>query len=476
MRNLKISLFFVLLFSTGTYAQKKVWNLRECIDRAWQENIQLKLTISNNSLNSINEYQSKAALYPNLNGSASQGFNFGRSLDPSTYQYVNESVRSNNFGLNSNVVLFNGFQYRNTIKKYGLDVDAGKQQIEKTKNDIALNVAGAYLQILLAQEQLAVAQSQVAAAQINVDKTKIMVDVGKLAEANLYQLKSQLAGYKSQEITAENQIALAKLTLEQLMELPASDDFTIEIPVLNGIPLIDTSSTTDQIYKVALGNQPQIKGADLQVQSAAMSYNISKGAYLPKLTLGGSLTSSYSSARNLISYEPVITPRDIAFLKSNPTEIVTVNTSTLTPISSPYSFTRQVGDNFGQALLFSLSVPIFTNLQTKAGVDRAKVNIEQVQLNQKSTMNDLRKSVEQAYTDLKAAGKKYIATQEQVDYSQISYNNILARFNQGFSTANDLFIENSNYIQAKSALIQAKYDFIFKQKVLDFYLGKPISL
>ena len=207
-----------------------------------------------------------------------------------------------------------------------------------------------------------------------------------------------------------------------------------------------------------------------------MSYNISKGAYMPKLTLGGSLMTNYSSARNQVSYETLVTQKDIGFVKSNPTEIVTGNIVSTVPVTSPYAFTGQLSDNFAQSLLFSLTVPIFTNLQTKAGVDRARINIEQVQLNQTSTKNDLRKSVEQAYTDLKAANKKYIASQEQVSYSQISYNNILARYNEGLSTANDLFIENGNFVSAKSQLIQSKYDYIFKQKVLDFYLGRPITL
>ena len=477
MRKLLLVLFLGIFAAGNLSAQKKVWTLRECIDRAWQENIQLKITISNNAINSVNEVQSKAALYPNLNGSASQGFNFGRSLDPSTYQYTNEAIRTNNVSLNSNVVLYNGFQYRNTIKKYGLDVGAGKELIEKSRNDIALNVAGAYLQILLAQEQLAVARNQVEVGQGNVDKTKVMVDVGKLAEANLYQLKSQLASYKSTEVTAETQVSLAKLTLEQLMELPVTDDFTIEVPVLSdNVSPYDTSQAPSAIFDVAMQNQPQIKAADLQVQSAQMSYNISKGAYMPKLTLGGSLMTNYSSARNQVSYETLVTQKDIGFVKSNPTEIVTGNIVSTVPVTSPYAFTGQLSDNFAQSLLFSLTVPIFTNLQTKAGVDRARINIEQVQLNQTSTKNDLRKSVEQAYTDLKAANKKYIASQEQVSYSQISYNNILARYNEGLSTANDLFIENGNFVSAKSQLIQSKYDYIFKQKVLDFYLGRPITL
>ena len=186
--------------------------------------------------------------------------------------------------------------------------------------------------------------------------------------------------------------------------------------------------------------------------------------------------TNYSSARNQVTYETVVTQRDIGFVKNNPTDIVTGNIVSAVPVSSAYSFGGQFSDNFAQSLLFSLSVPIFTNLQTKSGVERAKVNIEQVQLNQTSTKNDLRKSVEQAFTDLKAANKKYIAAQEQVTYSQISYNNILARFNEGLSTANDLFIENGNLVQAKSQLIQSKYDYIFKQKVLDFYLGNPITL
>ena len=186
--------------------------------------------------------------------------------------------------------------------------------------------------------------------------------------------------------------------------------------------------------------------------------------------------TNYSSARNQVSYETLVTQKDIGFVKSNPTEIVTGNIVSTVPVTSPYAFTGQLSDNFAQSLLFSLTVPIFTNLQTKAGVDRARINIEQVQLNQTSTKNDLRKSVEQAYTDLKAANKKYIASQEQVSYSQISYNNILARYNEGLSTANDLFIENGNFVSAKSQLIQSKYDYIFKQKVLDFYLGRPITL
>ncbi len=446
MKQFLFLMIFVPLIASSATGQEKRWTFRQCLDTALQRNISVNQSRLSNELNKVSLEQTKANRIPSLSASASEGLNFGKNVDPTTNTFVTQAYHSTNIGINSSLNLFNGLQNANTIRQNRINVEAGQFDIEKVKNDVTLNVTTGYLQVLFSYEILEVAKNQAASTAAQVDRTEKLVGAGKAPESDLLQIKSQQATDNLSIITAQNQLDLAKVTLMQLMEIPITDYFDVEVPVMVE-PVMVQLQTNEAIYQKSLEVLPQISSAGLKTNAALMAMKISEGARWPKLTLGGSLNSNFASSRTQGS---VVNPEG-------------------------YPFFSQIWDNIGQSFNLGLSIPIYNNRQIKSNTDRAKINLMTAQLNEQNTKNILRKNVEQTYTDLRAAMKKYDATKEQLSAVEAVYNNSEKKFDVGVMNATDFLIQKNNYIQSQSNLIQAKYDFIFKSKILDFYQGKAIQ-
>ena len=299
-----------------------------------------------------------------------------------------------------------------------------------------LNVLAGYMQVLMDYEAIDVAQAQVEETSIQVGETQKFVEFGKVAELSLLQIQSQLAADKLLKVDAENQLQLDKLTLLQLMETPVRSDFDIERQKLSELfPEIPLSA--EEIDKISLSFLPQIKSASLKTDASVFSLRMAESGWLPKLLLGGALKTGYSSLR---------------------TDAVS----------------DQFKNNFSQVVTFTLSVPIFNNLQVKSGVAIAKINVLGAQLNEQQTKNDLRKNIEIVYTNQVSAGKKLSAIEEQMDLETRTYTDMKKKYTYGAIDATDFLIEKNNYNKAAMSLIQAKYDYVLKVKMVDFYLGKPL--
>ena len=444
----RISWLFILFFlATGmTRAQTKSWNFRQCIDTALQRNISVNQTRMSNELNKVTLEQSRANRIPGISASANEALNLGKNVDPTTNSFVTEGYHSTNFGINSNYSLFNGLQNANTIRQNRLNVQAGQYDIEKANNDVTLSITTGYLQVLFAYEILSAAQKQEEATAAQVDRTEKMVNAGKSPESDLLQIKSQLATDNLSVITARNQLDLAKVTLMQLMDIPVTDNFDVVVPAMDE-SAIGLSQTNEEIYRKSLAVQPQIASASLKTDAAEIARKVSEGASWPHLNLDVSLNSSYASSRK-------------KGIGSN---------------TESYPFSQQLWDNIGQSFSLGLSIPIYSNRQIKSGIERAKIDVITTQLNEQNIKNILRKSVEQTYSDLRAAVKKYDATKQQLAAVESVYKNAEKKFSVGVMSATDFLIQKNNFTQSQSALIQAKYDYIFKTKILDFYQGKPIQ-
>lgn len=440
---------FVLLISflsLGTaWSQSIPWTFQQCLDTALQRNISVNQSRLSNELNKVNLEQSKANRIPSLSASASEGLNLGKNVDPTTNSFVTEAYHSTNVGISSNLNLFNGLQNANTIRQNRLNVEAGQYDVEKAKNDVTLNITTGYLQVLFSYEILSSAKKQAEATAVQVDRTEKMVNAGKSPESDLLQIKSQYATDNLAVITAQNQLDLAKVTLMQLMEIPISDSFSVLVP-----EMVEPSSvllqTNEEIYNKSLSVLPQISSASLKTNASLMALKVSEGARWPRLNFGANLNTNFASSRKKGSVNP-----------------------------EGYPFFEQLWDNIGQSFSLGLSIPIYNNRQIKSNIDRAKINSMTAQLNEQNTKNILRKSVEQTYMDLKAAVKKYEATKEQLSAVKSVYENAQKKFDVGVLSATDFLIQKNNYTQSQSSLIQAKYDYIFKTKILDFYQGKGIQ-
>ena len=425
-------------------AQTNPWTFQQCLDTALQRNISVNQSRMGNELNKVSLEQSKANRIPSVSASANEALNVGKNVDPTTNTFVTEGYHSTNLGLSSSYNLFNGLQNANTIRQNRLNVQAGESDIEKAKNDVTLSITTGYLQVLFASEILAAAKSQEEATIAQVDRTEKMVNAGKSPESDLLQIKSQLATDNLSVITAQNQVDLARVTLMQLMDIPINDSFNVAVPALDE-PLPDAIQTNEEIYQKSLAVLPQITSASLRTSASMMALKVSQGAHWPRISLGANLNTNYASSRKKGTVNP-----------------------------EGYPFFQQIWDNIGQSFSMGISIPIYSNRQIKSNIDRAKINLITTQLNEQNVKNVLRKSVEQTYTDMRASVKKYEATKQQVAAVEAVYKNSEKKYTVGVMSATDFLIQKNNFTQSQSNLIQAKYDYIFKRKILDFYQGKAI--
>ncbi|MCX6304664.1 MAG: TolC family protein [Bacteroidetes bacterium] len=442
----KILLFILLLTAELAGAQTKPWTFQQCLDTALQRNITVNQSRMSNELNKVSLAQSKANRIPSVSASANEALNVGKSVDPTTYSYVTEGFHSTNLGVSSSYNLFNGLQNNNTIRQNRLSVQAGQYDIEKAKNDVTLNITTGYLQVLFSAEILAAAKSQEEATAAQVERTGKMVNAGKSPESDLLQIQSQLATDNLAVITAQNQLDLAKVTLMQLMDIPVTDNFEVEVPAMDE-SAAGVLETNAEIYQKSLAVQPQITGASLRTSASEMALKVSQGAYWPRVSLGANMSSNYASSRK----------------KGGE-----VN-------QQGYPFFQQMWDNLGQSFSMGVSIPIYSNRATRSNIERARINLLTTRLNEQNVKNVLRKNVEQTYTDMRASVKKYEATKLQVAAVESVYKNAEKKYSVGVMSATDFLIQKNNFTQSQSNLIQAKYDYIFKRKILDFYQGKAIT-
>ncbi len=468
-----ITLFILITCSSYLFSQSKTWNLKACIDTAYKKNISLNQGKLNTDINKINYTQSRAAQLPNLNLTDGQNFNYGYSLDPYTYQYTNQYFATNSITLTSTVTLFNGYLLLNTVKQNKLIYDASALDVDKIKNDILLNVVAGYMQVLMDHDAIDVAQAQIESDNTQVDETEKFVKFGKVAELNLLQVQSQLAADKLTKVNTENQLQLDRITLLQIMNVPAMPDFDVERSELTDLfPEIPVS--TEEIDKISEGFLPQIKSAAIKTNAAVFSLKMAKSGWYPKLTLSGSLRSGYSSLRNNLSENIFYQPETIGYLNDLPSQPVvgmvpqTIVNQSKDPLSSQFK------NNFNQVIGLNITVPIFNNLQVKSAVETAKINVMNAELNEQQTRNDLRKAIETAYTNQVSAGKKLVATQEQMVLEKRTYSDMEKKYAVGAMDATTFLIEKNNYNKVAMSLIQAKYDYVLKTKIVNFYLGKSI--
>ena len=433
------------------------WTLEECVLYAIEHNIQVKqqelaADIQQNALK-----QSKYNLAPSLNGGAGHSYSFGRALDESTYRFTdNETVLSDYFSLNSSITLFSGFTNRKSIELNKYNLQASIQDVEKIKNDISLSIALAYLQILLNKELLDVTKNQYDITMEQIDRTSILVAAGSLARGSLLEIQAQAAFEELQVVNAGNQLDLSMLNLTQLLELDSVGNFDIIIPELQ-IPdetgLIEPVIT---VYSEAIKIQPQIKGAEFQLESSMLSLVIAKGARSPRLSLNGSYNTRYSDIRQ---------------------KVIEVDPVTGFPISyGKYPFMDQLKDNVNYGLSLSLSVPIFNGWQVNQAISNARLGIEQSQYNLEYQKNILYKDIQQAYADAMASLKKFHSSQRALVSMEESFRYTEQKFNVGLVNTIDYKTSKNQLIRTQSDLLQAKYEYIFKVKVLDFYRGKELSL
>lgn len=448
-KNIAAVLVFLLTISVTTPAQDNTWSLEDCIGYAMENNITIKQTELNTQYNQNVLDQSKISRLPNLNAGADYRFGFGRVLDQTSYQFENSQQNYVGVNVSSSVNLFNGFQKKNTIEQNQLNLLASYEDVQKIKNDISLNIAAAYLQILFSEELLSVAQNQADVTKQQVERTQKMVDAGKLARGSALEIQAQYAAEELNVVNAENQLQLAYLNLQQILDLPYDPAFVVEMPDLPvpGDSLLEIN--VKEVYDIAATIMPQVMGSELNLESTQKDLDIAIGMRYPTLTLSGNTRTDYS---DLARYP-------------DPLEV-----------GRKYTFAEQMSDNISVGIGLSLNIPIFNGGQVNTAVANARIGIENARLEVQNMKNNLYRDIQQAYADALAALKKFESTEKALISMEESFSYTEKKFEVGLVNTVDYNTSKNQLTMTQSELLQAKYDFIFKTKILNFYQGDSITL
>ncbi len=469
-----IALAVLLLFTIEARSQK-IWTLEDCINYALENNLDIQKQIQSVESNKANLTQSAIGLLPSLNANGTNYWNFGQTIDQYTNTFATTTVRSNNFYISSDLVLFNGLQKLNTLKQNKIMVLASQYDLDVIKNSISLSVAGYYLDILFNSELLDVANQQLAITKQQVERMQKMVDAGSSARGDLLNIQAQKASEELTQVQTVNTLNISYLSLEQLIDMPVTKDFRVEKPNLKAVEAPKQPVTPEVIYDHAIKTRPEIRAAELRVDAAVKRLAIARGVITPTLSVSGSWGTGYSGAAREI--DPNVNPT-ISTYKMGITQLSrdTVLGYELNYATRLKSFGDQLKTNNNQSVGFSLYIPIFNGWQGRNNITQAKISKNQAELDLDIQKRTLRKIIEQAYADAVASLQKYNSSQDKLTAQAESFKYTQQKFDVGLVTSFDYNNSKKDLTKAQSDLLQAKYDFIFKTTILEFYMGNPIQI
>ena len=471
-----LSFLAIIVMAVSSQAQEK-WDLRKCVEYALENNITIKQRDIQAQIAQLTYKQSDLSKYPNLNFNSNLGLNTGRSIDRTTNQFTTESIFYNSFNLQSNIDVFNWFSKKNTIAGNKLEVLAATASVDKLKDDIALNIAAAYLQALLAKEQVNASNVLVSQTIAQLETTRKLVEAGSLPELNQLQLESQLATDSLTLITAIGTETQSLLFIKSLLNVDAGSAFDIATPPIDRVPVDPISELQPEVvYQFAIKNLPQQRFNVFRLQAAEKFADAAKGALYPSIGAGFSIGTNYSNLKN--------NPRVVSSTPKNDT--IAFVTGSNTPVYIPgfdtkYSFFatpygNQLTDNFSNGFGISISVPIFNGNSARINWQKQKLNVKSLSLQQELDNMTLKQDIYKAYTDAMTALQKFNASTKAVATAEKAYDFSQKRYNAELLNTIDLIISQNNLFRARIERLSAQYDYVFKMKVLEFYKGQGIKL
>ena len=468
------SLFLNIIFAGFALfaSAQQTLTLQQAVETGIKNNIDVLQADLQMQKAGIDLKQSKEYMLPDLNASANHGKNFGRSIDPFTNAYIDQKVGYANYSATSNILLFNGFSLQNQLKANKLGYEASKEELQQAKDNLTINIILAYLQVLSAEEVLKQSQDQVLVTRKQEERLAILNNSGAILPADYFDMKGQLATDEVAIADNKANVETAKLNLVQLLNIPYDKNLELEkIPGENFN--VNYSGAPDEIYKTALQQFAQVQAVKLRTESAEKNIRSIKGELFPRLSLGGSVNTNYSS----------VATRDY-FVNSSETpsnNYVDVNGQQYPVIvkrdnytSQKITFGNQLSNNLFEAVNLSLTIPLFNAGRIRNQVKMAKLELKNNEYMEQNTKTQLQQAIERAYVNLTSAADKYKLLQEQESAFDESFRTAEVRFNAGAITSVDYLIAQNNLNRAKNNLITAKYDFLLREKILDYYAGKPL--
>lgn len=482
MKPFRVTFIVLICFGAASHAgAQEVWSLQRCIEYARSHNIQISQQQLQRRLAELQLQQSRLSQLPTLNANSGYGFRFGRSIDPTSNQFTSTQLSSATANVSAGVDLFSWFQKRYTIQADRYHSEAAEAVLRKMENDISLNVANAYLQILLAKEQAEVTAQQVSLTQHQLDNTIKQVLAGALPESNQADLEAQLARDSATYITNKNNVTTAVLQMKALLNLEFGTAFVAEQPDLAKIPVLNISGLSPEaIYEAALHNQPQVLADSLEILAAEKEVSASKAALYPSLSMAAGLGTNYSSSYQIPMGTETVT------LPAAPLGTVNIDGKDYTVNSLPQDYTsvkygkpafgKQLNNNLGENLALNLSIPLFNGWQRRTQVKRSAIQLESQKLTQQQDLLTLKQDIYQAYNDARAALENYHAAEKTLASSKTAFYYAEQRYQVGLINSLEYLTSQNNLFGAQTDLISSHYDYIFKMKVLEFYKNLNITL
>jgi outer membrane protein len=467
---IKISLLLIL--SSSILGAQTRMTLKDCIEKAWAQNRQVQQTGLSIESAQINHDQAKANRLPNLNGSFGYGLNQGRTVDPLTNAYINQQLLSSNLNLSTGIIIYNGLRLQNLIKQTGMTYEAAKMDFQQAKDNLALNVLLAYLQVLSSEDVLSVARIQLALTIRQVERVAVLVNQGSNAPYLLSDLKGQQSAEEINILNLENALQQAKLALCQLMNSAFIPDLQLERGDID-TPPITYESGANAVYEKASQNLALVKANDWRIKSADMGIQVARSGFYPILSLTGNLGSTYSSLaeRDIPTDKQEVATANYVVIGGNRNPVLTQKQNYL---SESIGFAQQLADNLGLFVGVNLQVPIFNNFQVKNRLKLAEIAAKNARLESENVKIQLRQNIEQAYLNHQTSFNRYRVLTEQVGHLTESLRAAETRFANGAIHANEFLLTKTNLDRAKLSLAQTRYEVLFRTKLLDFYQGKQI--
>ncbi len=432
-------LLLLLLMIPGILSGQKRWSLEDCIRYAWDNNLRIKQQELAVEQSENNLAQSRLNFIPTLNASLSHSMNWGRSVNVQDLEIIeNKLSQSTSASARAAVGLFEGFTKQNEIKSRVVQVEVSLQEVEKLRNDISVEIARSYLQILLSGEILRTAQQSFSSVEEQLERARKLVDAGSVAYSTLLEVEAQLAAERFQVVNAENQLKSARLTLRHMLDLENDASFEIEEVNIDFLVTDFKGESIEDLYRLSQ-DLPQIKSAELNLDNSSLQLAIAKGRALPSVSFSAGYGTYYSDSRD-------------------------------------QAFFDQFNENRNPSLGFGLSIPIFNNHQVKNAVKNAKLGVRSATIEVKSRQQMLYKEIQQANNDAMSYYQRYKASERNVEAMQESFRYVQQKFDIGILSATDYTVAKTNLFKAQSEYYQSKYQYVFQLRILDFYKGKPISL
>lgn len=446
MKKYFLGILFFLGILINAFAQQigPVYDLQTAVSVALENNLSLKRSQLNQLITETTLLQTRGQRLPTLTTGSSAGYRWGRSINPVTNLFQTSRIGNINLSASSSATIFGGGRINNSINQSMADLQAGEYTVEAAQNDISLNIINLFINVVFNREQVKIAENQLETTQDQLNRTTKLVVAGALPFSDQLDLQAQNSTNQVEVINAKNNLRISKLNLAQAMQIPFSEEFDVLEPVFEVNDLLIATESSSRIYEVALGFMPEIKAAASNVESAEYGVKIAKGAYMPTFGLGVNVFSNYV---------------DQVF-----------------GFGDRLSFGNQIDNNLSQSGNLQLSIPLFSQFNNKAGLQRARVQRQLAEVSVQEAKNKLRQDIESAFNSAIAAEQSYKASLTRVSSLQESFRISQQRFDIGAINSVDFQIAQNNLFNAQAELLNSKYSYIFSVKVLDFYLGNPINL